>query len=125
MGRRHRRSSTSSLCDSLAASSRVGELAPLVTAGGGLGVLAIVIVYLLANNRSDRGQAEERIDAAERRADEAEVRRQAAVQSEAAAWKAQREAEKRADLFENQITKLREEIAELSRKVEQLQETVT
>jgi hypothetical protein len=95
----------------------VGELAPLVTAGGGLGVLAFVIIYLLTNNRADRGQAEERIDAAERRADAAEERRRAAESREEQAHVARRAAEDRAD-------KAVREVADLTKQVEALRKSV-
>lgn len=56
----------------------MGDLATLVSAGGGLGLLAVVIGYLLNSNRADRREYQEAVDRAERRADEADARVRAA-----------------------------------------------
>lgn len=52
----------------------MGDLAPLVTAGGGLGAVVMVILYLLSSNRQDRKEYQEAIDKAEARADRADAR---------------------------------------------------
>ncbi|MFD0816851.1 hypothetical protein ACFQ0D_00620, partial [Micromonospora zhanjiangensis] len=57
----------------------MGDLATLATTGGGLGLLAVVIGYLLASNRADRREYQDAVDRAERRADEADARARAAV----------------------------------------------
>lgn len=103
----------------------MGELAPLVTAGGGLGVFAIVIIYLLANNRSDRGQANTQISDAEKRADAAEGRAERLQKLLDEARAERRAAEDREAAQGREVAKLREDVSELSRKVELLQESVT
>lgn len=52
----------------------MGDLATLLTAGGGLGAFALVITYLLNSNRQDRREYQDAIDKAEARADRAEAR---------------------------------------------------
>lgn len=56
----------------------MGDIATLVTAGGGLGAFVAVIAYLLSSNRVDRREYLDAIDRAERRADEAAARQAAA-----------------------------------------------
>ncbi len=64
------------------------DLAPLIGAGGGLGVLAFVIIYLLNSNRADRKDYRE------------------AIKEERTARRA---AEERAALAERQLTRCRSE----------------
>lgn len=89
----------------------MGELAPLLGTGGGLGVLAVVIAYLLGSNRADRKQATDQIGDAEKRADAAEAR-EAALRKELESERASRHsAEDRA--------------AELAREVQRFQDRMT
>jgi CHASE3 domain sensor protein len=92
----------------------VGDLATLVSAGGGLGLLAVVIGYLLNSNRADRREYQGAVDRAERRADEAEARTTAAEQRAEAlqqtvdeARSGRRAAEDRAALAERESARYR------------------
>lgn len=52
----------------------MAELLPQLAGAGGLSLFAMVILYLLGSNRSDRKAAGDLVDAANRRANEAEDR---------------------------------------------------
>ncbi len=79
------------------------DIAAIVGAGGGLGILGLVIIYLLASNRTDRQQYEESIRNAELRADAAETRLRAANTALDDEIRTRRAAEARADRLARQI----------------------
>lgn len=85
------------------------DLAPLIGAGGGLGILAAVIIYLLSSNRADRQDYREAVREERTRADEAETKLDVlqAVIDEARA--ARRAAEDRAALAERELAHHRAE----------------
>lgn len=85
----------------------MGDVATLVTAGGGLGILAFVIGYLLNANRVDRKDYGEAIDRHEKRADKAEVRAEALQQAVDEARAARRAAEDHADELARQLERYR------------------
>lgn len=96
------------------------DLTPLITAGGGLGALAVVVIYLLGSNRADRRAHREELGEADARADAAEAREQLLQ----ANWDREREARRR---FEDQAAEalrevkgLREEVARLRSRVDEL-----
>lgn len=89
----------------------MGELAGLVSAGGA-GVLALVVVYLLASNRQDRQQYEQAIDRAETRAN---TRADAAEERARAARELAEEARKARYGCEEAAAAMRAELAALRR----------
>ena len=96
------------------------DLAPLITAGGGLGAMAMVIVYLLGSNRSDRKESREELAEADARADAAEARERDLH----ARWDEEREARRlaqdQAAEALREVKGLREEVARLRGQLEQL-----
>ncbi|MDG4801731.1 hypothetical protein [Micromonospora sp. WMMD980] len=92
----------------------MGDLATLITSGGGLGALVAIIGYLLGSNRTDRKEYQEAIDRAEKRADDAEKRTdtadarcEALQQAVDEARTARRTAEDRADLLARELARCR------------------
>jgi hypothetical protein len=85
----------------------VGDLATLITAGGGAGAFVAVIVYLLGSNRQDRREYQEAIDKAEARADKADARSEGIQQALDEARSARRVAEDRAALAEREAARWR------------------
>jgi hypothetical protein len=85
----------------------VGDLAPILTAGGGLGVVVLVILYLLNSNRQDRRDYRSAIDDAENRADRAETRERATQVALDEARSARRTAEDHADLLARELARHR------------------
>lgn len=85
----------------------MGDLATLAGAGGGLGLLAVVIGYLLTSNRQDRQDYREAITDAERRADAAEARAEALQTALDEARTARRVAEDKAALAERELARYR------------------
>lgn len=97
------------------------ELVTLLGGGSVFTVLAVVIVYLLSSNRSDRTQALEAIAAAEKRADDAEKRADAAELREQAAQ--QRVDEERAArrLAEDQHAEVLRELRDVKARLAHLE----
>jgi hypothetical protein len=85
----------------------VGDLATLITTGGGVGAFVAVIVYLLGSNRQDRREYQEAIDKAEARADAASARAEGIQQALDEARSSRRAAEDRAALAERQLGRYR------------------
>lgn len=98
----------------------MGELAPLLAGGGVFGVLAIVVVYLLAALDKAQRRADDRIDAAERRADEATARHRATQLLLDEARNARRAAEDQAAELAREVRGLREEVKDLRLEVSDL-----
>lgn len=97
---------------------------PLLGTGGGLGILAVVIIYLLGSNRSDRGQALERIKQANQRADAA-LKREAELQERLdQVLRDRRAAEDREAKLALQVGQLREEVASLRAEIARLRDVV-
>lgn len=85
----------------------MGDLATLATAGGGLGVLAWVIFYLLNANRVDRREYLDAVDRAEKRATAAEERAEGLQIALDEVRAARRRAEDRADDLGRQLLRYR------------------
>lgn len=96
------------------------ELAPLLAGGGVFGVLAIIIVYLLAAIDRISKRADDRIDAAERRADESTARGRETQRLLDDAWQRARAAEDQAADLARQVRVLGEEVKLLRTEVEDL-----
>ena len=83
----------------------MGDLATLVTAGGGVGAFVSVIVYLLSSNRQDRREYQEAIDKAEIRADAASARAEALQTALDEARAARRAAEDQAAMYARELAR--------------------
>lgn len=96
------------------------DLTPLITAGGGLGALAMVVIYLLGSNRADRKAAREELAESDARADAAEARERDLQLQLDDARAARRAAEDREAALAREVAGLREEVAGLRAEVERL-----
>lgn len=94
---------------------------PLLTAGGGLGALAVVIIYLLGSNRADRKAAREELSEADARADAAESRERTLQDQIDALLVRARAAEDREAVLQRQVAALQEQLKELPRLREELE----
>lgn len=96
------------------------DLTPLITAGGGLGAMAMVIVYLLGSNRNDRKAAREELAEADARADAAEARERELQKRWDEEREARRLAQDQAAEALREVSGLRDEVARLRREVARL-----
>jgi flagellar motility protein MotE (MotC chaperone) len=98
----------------------VGELATLLAGSGVFGVLAIIIVYLLAAVDKAQRRADEGIAKAEQRADDWAARHRETQRLLDESRDARRAAEDRADEQAREIRDLRDEVKDLRAEVQDL-----